>query len=469
MGTATTTREYIPPHLRYRSAIPTPKQESADKSKVPEDTLTGDGGVSYNSNSNGDPNYDIRKLVDWKGDWLPAPVEWDGRKCFTDRHFSDHLELWMNGTDEKTCTNEINISGPGFVDEKNGELAPRYWMPIRIEGEAPRHFWRSFVGRTPAPLSDIDIDEVPWWETYADNTTNLLPHRPVPDAQVDPEEEENQHPGVFVTSKEAIQCKERARIEKERKQLEKRRRREAEIYAIQMTPLPPIPNLTLKPTANIYLRPVVPVDIQQVTDIYNHYVRETIYANEFKGRTHTQIADRIDDIKSRGIPWIVAIDRSEQPKKGRLQLYVSEKVVGFANVDDYCDAGSMYRYTFEMEMFVHHEYLHKGVGKCLLDRMQALVDPGYSARGGYDWIVKTDYLKNGSTRVVKTINCSFPHELGKSTDLDRVTTWLKQFGWRKSGHLYQMGFKHGKAVDVSIFQYVTMEHIEANTIPTQPL
>src|SRR5690348_6513952 len=126
-------------------------------------------------------------------------------------------------------------------------------------------------------------------------------------------------------------------------------------------------------------------------EIYNHYVENSIYANEFDGRTESQICERINVITAQGLPYLVAIAKSNHINKR--QGHISEKIVGYINLDDYCDQSSMYRYTFEMELFVHPGYTHKHIAKCLLDRLLEMSNTGYNARGGYEYVNEYDYLK----------------------------------------------------------------------------
>ncbi|KAF2466447.1 uncharacterized protein BDR25DRAFT_187625, partial [Lindgomyces ingoldianus] len=439
--------------------------KNKDMKPLPTDEES-DGGVSFRSNSNGDPNYDIKKLIDWEGNWLPAPVEWDGRKVFHNRHLGDHIEAWINRSDDRTCYMAMDIT-PEFTAEKNGELVPRSWVPVKIEDDAPQHFWRALPTRAPPPLSDIELAENPWWESYQEGTASLLNPLTVPEAKVDPTVDDNQLPGMMVSSEEAVKRRNFAQAERVRKLLAKRNRSYKEVSSAIQSALTNLPDRALKPTANIYIRPVFPADIRQITDIYNYYVKQTIRANEFNERQQSQMAHRIEDITTRNLPWIVAVNRGDNPK-GRSSQYVNEKIVGFANIDDYCDQGSMYRFTFELELYVHSAYQSQGIGKCLLDRMISIADTSYNPKGGYEWIARGDYLRNGCGRVVKTIIATVPHE-PDTGEINRVSSLLKLYNFRKCGHLYQMGFKYGKKVDVSIFQYITTETIEANLKPTTPL
>lgn len=102
----------------------------------------------------------------------------------------------------------------------------------------------------------------------------------------------------------------------------------------------------------------------------------------------------------------------------------------------------MYRFTYELEIYVHHEYLQQGVGSCLFDQLLTMVNPGYLTKGGYDWVRRGEYLEHGCERVVKMVNFSYPHE--KTADVEWLGQLLREFGFRRAGHLKGVGFKFGK-------------------------
>jgi hypothetical protein len=125
-------------------------------------------------------------------------------------------------------------------------------------------------------------------------------------------------------------------------------------------------------------------------------------------------------------------------------------------------------------MYVHHEYLHSGVGKCMMDQILSIVHPGYISKGGYEWRPQGDYLRHGCSRVVKVINFALPHAAGNGPQDDQekvewVTTFLKAFGFRKAGHFYGVGYKYGKCIDKTCFQTTTSETICADQPPMEPL
>lgn len=109
-----------------------------------------DGGVSFKSDSGGDPSYDVKKLMDWNGDWLPPPEEWAARKGYTNHHFGQVVEKWADGH-SKLCTKLMDTDSPAFlgVESTDGkwttkDLVPQYWLHDKIDNDSLRKFWESF-------------------------------------------------------------------------------------------------------------------------------------------------------------------------------------------------------------------------------------------------------------------------------------------------------------------------------------
>ncbi|KAF2119877.1 hypothetical protein BDV96DRAFT_485917 [Lophiotrema nucula] len=431
-----------------------------------------EGGCDLKSHSDGDPDYDIKKLIDWEGNWLPAG-DWAGRKHFADRHFGDRIEEWARSIPPAVEASEIIVNEiPDFCSDNNSALAPIWWIPGKIEGETPRIFWGTFASRAPAPVDEGDVSGGPWWETYVDKENHLLGPLEVPDARVDPEDTFNALPGARVNSNEVVARKLRAEKARRDKIMAKRNRPIQDSAGVRpdADQLPLVPPLA--PAIYLYLRPVRATDVDQINAIYNHYVAHTVLANEFTNRKHAQMLDRINDIVERGLPWIVAVAKAGRTP-GKYGGYVAENIVGFANIDDFCDQGSMYRYTFEMEMYVHPECLGKGVGSCIMDKLLSMVATGYDQRGGYEWRPAENYLKFGSSRVTKVVNVTYPHETyeGKARpdELQKFFRFMDRYGFKHNARLRKVGFKYGKVVDVSIYQYETTETIDADQRPTIPL
>ena len=127
----------------------------------------------------------------------------------------------------------------------------------------------------------------------------------------------------------------------------------------------------------------------------------------------------------------------------------------------------MYRFTFELDLFVHPGYTNKSIAKCLLDRLLEMANTGYEARGGYEYVNEYQYLKNGPARVIKTILLHLHH--GHGEDMKWAIDYLSMFKFVRVGHLSHVGFKKDQVIDMSIFQHHTTENIDPKGIPTVAL
>mgnify|MGYP003624103294 CR=1 FL=1 len=247
-----------------------------------------DGGIACRSDSNGDPDYDVKKLMDWNGDWLPPPEQWAARKGHINRHFGQAIEHWINGHDDD-CTKNMEI-GPHFNEDGSKELVPRYWIITKIEQDSLGTFWRQFPERAPAPVSDIDLTaELPYWERYEDGTSSYLNGLIVPEASVDLSDPEN-HMGGFDL---LICAAEKVRLIEERKT-----RAHARTLARQRRPLresvptgPPQEDRRIRPKSNVYFRPVQPADVTGIAvSMINNII--VVFANHAAGNLQSLCRDQ---------------------------------------------------------------------------------------------------------------------------------------------------------------------------------
>ncbi|KAH6872177.1 hypothetical protein BKA58DRAFT_381504 [Alternaria rosae] len=439
-----------------------------------------DGGVSFKSNSNGDPEYDIKKLTDWNGDWLPVPETWNGRKGHADRHFGAHIAQWVDAIPGEA---KVQVYLPPNTFTFGKEVAPRYWLEIKIEGDNLRENWQKLVTTKSEPklVDENDlIDYLPWWELYEDtiyeetmdagdgqdqkrltHASSYLHPLTAPDARVDLDDEKcPTAPHVLASTEAKVQAINKRIADKYRKTMAKRSRPmpESKLLVQQMV------DRRLRPEANIYIRPIQVSDVLGITEIYNFYVRDTIFTAEFDERTVAQIAARISDITSAGLPFLVAVSKSNQHRID--PGYVNEKIVGFINLDEHCGQATQFRYTFELELFVHPGFVSKGIGKCLVDRLLEMADTSYRARGGYEYVNNFEYLKTGPSRVVKTILLNVHHENGEDLDAGWRGKFLSACKFVRVGRLPKVGHKHDKVIDVSIFAHHTKEDIDPSARPT---
>jgi hypothetical protein len=307
-----------------------------------------DGGITFKSNSAGDPDYDVRKLMAWNGDWLPPPEDWACRKEFTDRHPMQGIEKWAKGVTAAYGGPNANgcedyggvdiLSGPYaelFRAEQNGDLVLRQWIPKQMEGENPQQFWRGLRSRAPAPLSDVDLTEAqPWWDLYQGEDHCMTKPLKAPETFLDSTDEEYHH--AERTAAHALAA--RAQHETKKKQ------KHQAMKTCAMTQIMPSPEVyvsenCLKPKANIYVRSVnTATDIGQMTALYNHYVKNTVHAPEFQPRKELHFRNRVNEVVNiDSLQWIVAVHRGNIRGPGRQQKFGEENIVGFAHLNGkYC-------------------------------------------------------------------------------------------------------------------------------------
>ena len=268
---------------RPRGPQPYKKQvwpKNKDMKPVPSSSCS-DGGVACWSNSNGDPDYDVKKLLDWNGDWLPAPESWYARKGHNDRHLGDHVEQWINGHAPE-CIGSMYYPPDTFSPEQGvcRELAPRYWLEAKVEGTNLRESWKIISTSYPQPLDDGDLtSHPPWWELYEDVVYTEVIHKgtqdqkylrhsscylnalPVPDDKVDPNIAENlSGPHNMASATEKILAIKEHREEKQRRMLARRNRPVPNLTPVVL----PVEDRRLRPSANIYIRPVQPADVDSI-------------------------------------------------------------------------------------------------------------------------------------------------------------------------------------------------------------
>jgi hypothetical protein len=230
-----------------------------------------DGGITFKSNSDGDPSYDVKKLMNWNGDWLPPPEEWAARKGFTNRHFSQVIEQWAN-EHSRECTKVMNINSPAFLGAKNEDdkwvtkdLVPRYWLHDSIDNDFLRIFWEQLPHRTPAALTDVDITEdPPYWERWEDSHQDhcFMDALVVPEARIDNKDLNNEleSPFALLCTAERLQRIQDIKDGKARREQVRRNRP----IPVSTPAVLQMPDRRLQPRANIYLRPVQPADVRGV-------------------------------------------------------------------------------------------------------------------------------------------------------------------------------------------------------------
>ena len=158
------------------------------------------------------------------------------------------------------------------------------------------------------------------------------------------------------------------------------------------------------------MRAATELDIPAITNIYAHHVCHGTGTFEIDPPDVAEMARRWLDLTGRGFPYLVA----EQ----------DGSVVGYAYAGPY-RAREAYRFTLEDSVYIHPEYMRRGIGRALLSELiEICCDKGFRQMIA----VIGDSRNAGSIRV---------HE---------------EAGFLHVGSLRAVGFKFGEWLDAVIMQ-----------------
>jgi L-amino acid N-acyltransferase YncA len=224
------------------------------------------------------------------------------------------------------------------------------------------------------------------------------------------------------------------------------------------------------PKIPIYLRPAEDRDISGVTAIYNHYVTNTDLTEDQEPISELAMGEIFLLARKEDFPFIVAI-AGKAPEKGRKKN--SETVLGYARAEGFYGLGGTSkgrsRFTAQIEFWVHHKYLRKGVGRSLLDRMLQCTASMHAGKDGYDFVIPDPKDKAvygtfggaGGDRKYHQIMLQRPIEIRNDPDHAWLKTWLEtRFFFFQVARLQSIartktagGPLGAKWMDVVIFQF----------------
>jgi phosphinothricin acetyltransferase len=162
--------------------------------------------------------------------------------------------------------------------------------------------------------------------------------------------------------------------------------------------------------SEIQIRPVDVSDVEAITEIYKHHVLHGTGSFEIDPPSVEEMGRRIENVASRGLPYLVAESRG--------------MVVGYAYAGLYRTRVA-YRFTLEDSVYVHHAHTSRGIGEALLaELIQAC-------------------KKYGCRQLVAVI--------GDSANTASVRVHEK-LGFQHSGVLRDVGFKFDRWLDTVFMQ-----------------
>jgi phosphinothricin acetyltransferase len=151
------------------------------------------------------------------------------------------------------------------------------------------------------------------------------------------------------------------------------------------------------------------MDAEAIARIYDYYVENTVVTFEETPVSAEAMAARVAEVQSQALPWLVA--------------EVANRVVGYAYAGNW-KGRSAYRYSVETTVYLEHGYRGRGIGRTLYAALPPILRAGgmHVAIGGV----------------------ALPNEASVALH--------ESLGFQHVGTFRQVGFKHGRWVDVAYWQ-----------------
>jgi L-amino acid N-acyltransferase YncA len=375
-------------------------------------------------------------LADWSGNWIPPPVDWQTRPSFNNNsaEFVGEFSRW----NETTAAQSVNAATGVPFTRLSRDLVDN--PDLHPDG-------LSLVD----PTMSIDVDNAEKYGYFGDALVTIRHDSHLID------------PAIFVDDWGKLDLRDpenlkfqseccndlvrnyNANIAKGR-EAEISLRRTQRLARKREGPIIPIPNPHI-PRINIYLRPAVRSDIPQLQDIYNSYIGSSVRPAELQPISYTDMLNRWTDTTNEKLPFIVAVSKSAKPNRG-INNGV-EKVVGWASATDWVGRHAIERFTVELEIYVHQQHPHQGIGKCLMDKLIDSTDRGHIARKGYPFACVPEfqhgYSAGGARDLIKLLfivrSLNKPQN-AKENDLPWIKKWLEdEWKFEQQGHFTQAGVK----------------------------
>ncbi|MBU2892351.1 GNAT family N-acetyltransferase [Colwellia sp. D2M02] len=158
------------------------------------------------------------------------------------------------------------------------------------------------------------------------------------------------------------------------------------------------------------IRTVCEHDTQAITNIYNHYILNSVATFETNVITSTDMAQRIEQVQNAGFPWLVAHNAQGD-------------VIGYAYANTW-KARLAYRFTAEITVYVDQSCAQQGTGSKLYSALFA-------------------QLRESDIRTV--VGCiTLPNIASERLH--------EKFAMEKVGHFKDVGFKFDQWLDVGFWQ-----------------
>ena len=162
---------------------------------------------------------------------------------------------------------------------------------------------------------------------------------------------------------------------------------------------------------SLLIKPLLKKNLKDALRIYNYYVVNSFANFEEKKVSLSDFTDNYKNITNKKLPYLAAI--------------IDKKLVGIAYLNKFRDK-SGYRFAFENTIYIHNDYLKKGIGSRLLKELITLSK------------------KNKEIKKIVAV-------IGSIDSVGSIKVH-KKLGFKNCGRLKKIGFKKGKWIDSIIMQ-----------------
>ncbi|KAJ5085484.1 hypothetical protein N7532_010255 [Penicillium argentinense] len=184
----------------------------------------------------------------------------------------------------------------------------------------------------------------------------------------------------------------------------------------------------------VQIRPAKPADLPQIRTINTHYILHTslTFAQApVAAETH---ATKYDDLRQRGLPYLVAVDTHEHRQE--------EVIVGYTYLSPFREQLLAYAPTVELTLFVHPEHHLRGIGSLLLGEVLGMLHRR----------VIFHCLAEDERTVVQNIIAVMAVDPEGKDGGEALRRWYLNRGFVERGRLEKVGFKRGFWIDTVYLQ-----------------
>lgn len=157
---------------------------------------------------------------------------------------------------------------------------------------------------------------------------------------------------------------------------------------------------------------------------------------------------RLQEAEDERNPFVVAIHMGEKScrSQGDIIRRKQENVVGFAAAADYGSKQTVYHSSVEIDLMVHQDFHHLGIGRTLMDRILAALSPDHELLDCAPFLYNNNLHLwiGGGSRQAKAIMVNVLYFNGKEDDVTWRQQWLSKYGFERTGTVPNVGFKQGK-------------------------